>query len=399
MLQDHNQPLWHLLQVSDVLDLELATALAETVPVMAWEPQRALLPGQVAAGTESERNHPGSTLRIRKLPLLRGFARPPISFFARTGSSVATRLVHQTPQPELSPLICTVPFFASVAERWPGPVIYWLTDLIAEYSSASRKQVEHLDRRMCQAATLVCPNSERIASYLIDHAGCDSAKIQIIPNATRASNLLPLPPVTAAVRPAAIGDVRRPIAGVIGNLAGNMDWLLVERTLSLTPWLSWVFVGPTTMQIADTAQRNARATVMNHPNTHFVGRQAYGDLAAYAQAFDVAVLPYKRREPTYSGSSTRFYEHLAACRPMIATRGLEELYRKPPLVQLIDTAEQLAIALRELRKQDFNDGLFATRWQASREGTWQVRAQAIQTALALRAGTPNQAVSELCSAM
>ena len=35
-------------------------------------------------------------------------------------------------------------------------------------------------------------------------------------------------------------------------------------------------------------------------------------LAAYARAFDVAVLPYRRVEPTYSGSSTRFYEHLAA---------------------------------------------------------------------------------------
>src|ERR1700678_4648880 len=88
----------------------------------------------------------------------------------------------------------------------------------------------------------------------------------------------------------------------------------------------------------------------------FVGPKAYGDLKDYARALDVAILPYRKREPTYSGSSTRFYEHLAACRPMISTRGFAELLEKPPLVTLVDTANEMEEALNALRAEGFTDG-------------------------------------------
>ena len=380
------QPLWQLLQVSDVLDVEFANALLESVPVLAWEPERSLFPAHIRPGHEEERTEGG--LRLRKLPLLRGFARAPMSWLARTGPGVTARLLRQTEDPERTPLIITVPFFAPVAELWPGPVVYWLTDLIAEYTSADRAVVEGLDRRLVEAATLVCPNSRRLQDYLITHAECDPAKIHVIPNATRQMNLLPEPPAGPLPRPETLRAIPgldgRPIAGIIGNLAANMDWCLLERTIELTPWLSWVFVGPTTMAMADPVQRRARQTVVEHPNAHFIGKQPYGDLASFARAFDVAILPYRRCEPTFSGSSTRFYEHLAACRPMLATRGLDELTLKPPLLKLIDTPEHAAESLNQLRLQNFDDGLLGLRWQASLEATWQVRAQDVQTALVPR---------------
>ena len=163
-----------------------------------------------------------------------------------------------------------------------------------------------------------------------------------------------------------------------------MDWLLLEQMVLRTPWLNWVFVGPTTMEIADPAQARAREAVIAHRRARFIGKQPYGELASYARAFDVAVLPYRRCEPTYSGSSTRFYEHLAACRPMIATRGFAELLQKEPLLKLVDTASEAVVALEALRDQNFNDGLQPLRWKASRSGTWTVRAWTMQTALAER---------------
>ena len=141
-------------------------------------------------GTEGERFAPDSSLRLRKLPLLRGFSRFPISLLSSIGPSIVDRLLCQTKNPEESPLICTVPYFAEVAERWPGPVIYWLTDLIAEYTGANRRQVIELDRRLCRAATLVCPNSVRLRQYLIEFANCDPDRIEVTPNATREMNIL-----------------------------------------------------------------------------------------------------------------------------------------------------------------------------------------------------------------
>ena len=391
-------PLWHLLQVSDVLDTEFASALAEQVPVLAWEPQRSLLPSRIRPGQEEERlfynngrDQQEPPLRVRQLPLLRGFARMPISLFARTGPAVLARLLAQTPDPARSPLICTAPFFAPVAELWPGPVIYWLADLIAEYPSQDRKTVIRLDHRLCRAATLVCPNSLRLRQYLVDHAACDPGKIQVLPNATRASNLLPHAPKHRAPLPLSASHLKRPLAGVIGNLAGNMDWVLLERLIELTPWLSWIFVGPVHMEIEDPVARRAREAVMSHDRTDFVGRKPYGELASYARSFDVAVLPYKLCEPTYSGSSTRFYEHLAACRPMVATPGLEELVRKVPLLSLVDNAEEAADALNQLRATNFDDGLAEMRWNASRDGTWQVRARTVRQALAERWSAPVEA--------
>ena len=374
-------PIWQLLQVSDVLDLEFATALAELVPMIAWEPKRAFVPSRIRSGHEPERILPATKLRVRLLPLLRGFARFPISSFADIGTYITRRLLLQTAVPEQSPLICTTPYFAPVAERWPGPVIYWLTDLMAEYGGADRNQVRRLDRRLCQAATLVCPNSRRIQNYLIEHSGCDPAKIQIVPNATREANVLPHPAYNSGPVPPELAGIQTPIAGVIGNLAGNMDWVFLQDLIGRSPEFSWVFVGPTGMAIPDAEQRSAREAVMQHPRAHFVGKQPYGDLASFARAFDVAILPYKRCEPTYSGSSTRFYEHLAAGRPMVATRGLEELVRKEPLLYLVDDAENAAKVLANLRNANFEDGLLEARWLASIEGTWKARAQSVQSSL------------------
>lgn len=379
-----NAPTWHLLQVSDVLDLELAQALASSLRVIAWEPQRTWFPWLTRVGGETQRAASTGDLTIRGLPVMHGYSRFPLSGIARTGSMTVARLVQQSTDQAHTPLICTIPYFAEVAERWSGPVVYWLTDLMAEYGGVDRAKVEQLDRRMCASASLVCPNSSRIAEYLVQHAGCDPKKIVVIPNATRATNLLPHPPQRPGDLPDALRGLKRPIAGVIGNLAGNMDWTLLEQMVARTPWLQWVFVGPTTMKIQDGVQARARESVMKHRRTHFVGRQPYGDLATYARGFDVAVLPYRRCEPTYSGSSTRFYEHLAACRPMIATRGFEELLHKRPLLELIDHASEAVETLEALRDQRFNDGYQSLRWKASRSGTWEVRAHSMQVALAER---------------
>ncbi len=375
--------MWHLLQISGPLDREFGAALAERVELTAWEPERVTWP---QLRTPSTQPSPSSDerLTVRKVPLLRGFARWPLSAFARTGSNVCRHLLSLSSAPEASTLVCTSPFFASVAELWPGPVVYWLTDLIARYGYASFSQVAGLDRRMCQAATLVCPNSERISSYLQTNADCDPARIVLLPNATRACNLLPSPSRGPEALPDDLADLPRPIAGVIGNLASNMDWLFLEELAAAKPHLGWAMVGPTDMEIAEPEQREARQRFLALPQVRPVGRKPYGELVHYARCFDVAVLPYRLVEPTYSGSSTRFYEHLAAGRPILATRGFEELLHKTPLLQLVDTGEEAAAAISQLESVGFDDGLAPQRWFASQKATWEERAATMVDALAQR---------------
>lgn len=367
---------WHILQISDVLDEELASALSQDVDVIGWVPKRQT--GRALFGGTPHSVSRASGWRRAEYPALRGFARAP-RWLNRFYLRRLSRWIAAAASSEHDVLLCTTPYFAEVAERWKGPVVYWLTDLIAQYGSAKGIDVPALDYRMCKAATLVCPNSNRLSAYLMQQE-CDPEKILILPNATREKNVLPVPLREAARLPSLAGDAR-PTAGVIGNLAGNMDWNILEACIRATPWLRWVFVGPVTMLIPDPRQASARMRVQHMENTLFVGKKPYGELASYARSFDVAVLPYLRCEPTYSGSSTRFYEHQAACRPMIATCGFEELTRKQPLVQLFDTPEEAVRLLEQLRTSGFEDGYTEARWLASQHGTWEQRASDLQAAL------------------
>jgi glycosyltransferase involved in cell wall biosynthesis len=365
---------WHILDAGSIWLKEFASALSTLVPTRSWCPQiRNFGYWENWERTERISDPPISTIRF---PIQRGYARFPISHLLRTDKDVANRLIRNSEHPDRSTLICTTPFYAPVAERWPGRVVYYLTDLTKEYAGIDPVQVLGLDRRMCDIAHLVCPNSQRIADYLVREAGCDEEKVTVIPNATRAGNVASEPLLFPGQPPADMADLPRPIVGVIGNLAANMDWRLLQRAIELAKDTSWVFVGPTNMEIADPVERGVRRQLLGlGGRVRFLGPKSYGQLNQYACSFDAALMPYRGKEPTYSGSATRFYEHLAACRPIISSRGFHELLSKEPLLKLVDTGEELVAALETLRDQDFRDGFEELRWQASHQGTWLVRAR------------------------
>jgi glycosyltransferase involved in cell wall biosynthesis len=237
-------------------------------------------------------------------------------------------------------------------------------------------QVVKLDARMCRVAQAVCPNSQRIADYLCREAACDAERVTVIPNATRASNVAAAPLLRPSEPPADLRDLPRPILGVIGNFASNMDWNLLASAVETCRDVSWAFVGPLDMPMPDSAALQLRRKLTGiGGRVRFLGPRPYGQLANYARCFDAALIPYAKSEPTISGSATRFYEHLAACRPILANRAHGELLTKEPLLKLVDDGDALAAEIERLRANDFSDGLEELRWSASRNGTWQVRAR------------------------
>ncbi|MFT4112058.1 glycosyltransferase [Silvibacterium sp.] len=368
---------WQILDVGSIWMREFASALAESEAVTAWLPKMEKSGAfQRWERTETLVDPP---LETRQFPLQRGYSRAPLRWLLPFEHGLYRRLLAQTREPELTPLICTTPFYAPIAELWPGPVVYYVTDLTVAYDGLQAQQVRSLDVRMCKAARVVCPNSRRIAHYLVHEAQCNESRITVIPNATRASNIAASPQLLPAELPEDIQDLPRPIIGVLGDLSGNMDWELIQHAVKQTPHLSWVFVGPTVRKILDDKQSAAREWVK--ARCRFVGMKPYGELQRYARCVDAAVLPYRKKEPTFSGSSTRFYEHLAAGRPMVATKGFAELLEKPPLVALVDTAEELVSELLRLESSGFHDGHELARWEASKVGTWQERARTMRAAL------------------
>lgn len=365
--------MWQMLQISAALDHEFLGALSKYVPALGWIPSMKVLDLNIDRERPETLYDPPAD--VCRFPLQRGFYRWPFSLLANVANRQIARMSRAAGDELHSPLICTTPYWAPVAEKWHGPVVYYLTDLMAAYGGADESLVRSLDIRMCHAATLVCPNSQRIADYLRNEAACPESRIAILPNATRSMNVFQECPSGPSPLPPDLADMHRPVAGVIGNLSSNMDWVFLSETIALTPEYSWALAGPTDMPISDDRQNRARAWLLSHGGrVRFVGGKKYGELRDYARAFDVAVLPYFRREPTYSGSSTRFYEHLAACRPMIATRGFAELLGKEPLLRLVGDAREASEVLSDLHCAAFDDGLTQARWQAGRNETWEARA-------------------------
>ena len=384
--------IWQVLDVRAVWIKEFASALSKQAPTIGWLPRFGS--ASIIQNREEEFDCVDPQLTIRSFPLQRGFARFPLTMLAREKKRIARRLSERAShESQESPLVCTTPHYAHAAAEWPGPVIYYVTDFFPAYRDEA-EFIRGLDRKMCEAATLVCPNSQRIADYLNREALCPIEKIAVVPNATRGANVFDQPPRGPGELPKGIADMRRPIAGVIGNLAENTDWILLRETIERAPWLSWVFVGPTQMAIRDAEQYEARQFLLQTGGrVRFVGEKPYGELKDYARSIDVAVLPYTKREPTYSGSSTRFYEHLAACRPMLATRGFEELLHKQPLLRLIDASDEMVAALIDLREANFCDGYEELRWRTSQNETWEKRASQMIAALSERIAIGREAAA------
>ena len=370
---------WHVLDTGSIWLKEFASALSTLVPTVNWCPETRNFGHW--EGWERLDRVTDPPMELIRFPLQRGYARFPIAQLLRFEKAMVGRLQQSATRSDQGTLICTTPFYAPVAEQWPGQVVYYLTDLTKKYAGMNAGQIVALDRRMCRVAETICPNSSRIADYLCSEAACDRSKVTVIPNATRAQNVLGQPLTVPAEPPADLAGLLRPIIGVIGNLGANMDWLLVRDAVDKISGVSWAFVGPTDGRIRDREHSSARRGLLcRDGRVRFLGPKPYGRLCHYARSFDAAFMPYREQEPTYSGSATRFYEHLAACRPILSSRGFHELLSKEPLLKLVASAESAAAEIEKLSRMGFRDGFEELRWRASQEGTWLARARALVTA-------------------
>ena len=233
---------WQVLDVGSVWMKEFASALSHFVPTVSWSPTFKW--AGLMESWEREEQLADPPLKVRRFALQRGYHRFPLSLLTRLGPRLSARMLRLSDEAAQSPLVCTTPYYAPVAERWPGPVVYYQTDLTIAYRGLNAGQIRSLDRRLCRAAATVCPNSRRVGEYMVKEALCDPKKIVVVPNATREDNIF----VSGTYRAGTIARrSSRPaqdrFIGVLGNLAANLDWRLLREAVERTPNYSWAFVG------------------------------------------------------------------------------------------------------------------------------------------------------------
>ncbi len=190
-------------------------------------------------------------------------------------------------------------------------VVYHCVDEHAANPNAAARQVLEWERRLLLASDVVLTTS----STLFEAKRTLNVKTFYLPNVADTEffgrALDPALPVAKE-----LGDIPRPIAGYVGNITAykvNID-LLVEAARANSNW-SFVLVGP--------AGRGDPSTDLSRlerqPNIRLMGERPYSELPQWITGFDVCLIPYNQNDSTRGSLPMKFFEYLAAGKPLIST--------------------------------------------------------------------------------
>jgi len=116
-------------------------------------------------------------------------------------------------------------------------------------------------------------------------------------------------------------EVPRPIIGIGAKVTHLLDTDLINRVLETNPQVSVVLVG-------QMLQKDVFRRIKKAPNFYYLGDKSYDEYAAYVQAFDVCTIPYVVGDREHGQDSIKFYEYLAAGKPIVssANEGMTDEY-------------------------------------------------------------------------
>ena len=169
--------------------------------------------------------------------------------------------------------------------------------------------------------------------------------------------------------PADIAGLKRPIVAMIGEVAGWIDWGFLTYAARAHPDWSMVILGP----IAYDARLPQAQAVSN---IYLLGPKPYCRLPDYYRAIDVCVVSFRLNEHVKYCTPTRFYEHLAAGKPVVSTDFPAAREFPEQFVKRAKTKEEFARLIKQSIDED-NTEMALGRKQLARENTWGHRAEYI----------------------
>lgn len=130
--------------------------------------------------------------------------------------------------------------------------------------------------------------------------------------------------------PADQAFIPHPRLGFFGTIDDRIDYKLIEEIALLKPDWQFILVGP--------VNNEDPISLPTLPNIHYLGQKDYQELPMYLAGWDVALLPYARKESTRFISPASTLEYLAAGRPVVSTsvRDVVRPFAQEKLVYIAD---------------------------------------------------------------
>lgn len=107
-----------------------------------------------------------------------------------------------------------------------------------------------------------------------------------------------------------------PVIGFVGAISNyKVDFDMVAELSRRRPSWEFVLIG----SVGEGEPLTNSETITNIPNLHLMGPRDYACLPAYLKSIDVAIIPCRMNDYTRAMFPMKFFEYLAAGKPVVAT--------------------------------------------------------------------------------
>lgn len=241
-------------------------------------------------------------------------------------------------------------------------LVYDCVDEHSEYTGIMDKSVMiNMERDLMRECDIVFVTAPGLYESKKDYARV----IYFLPNAANVSHFMQAQdPVTEI--PGDIASVPHPVIGFVGVIQDWIDLDLIRAAAVAHPGWSFAMIGPVGPGIDVSSLKSL-------PNVYFLGRKDLQTLPGYIKAFDVCINPFKINELTDKVSPLKFYEYLAAGKPIVSVSmpGVNDF---ADVVEISHDIDGFIAGIETALTEETPDKLKA-RLQRARENSWENRVE------------------------
>ena len=190
-------------------------------------------------------------------------------------------------------------------------VVYFCVDRIQAQPGMPAQALEDAERDLCAMANALFTTSPELLAAL-GPLNAGSHGFGNVADADHFRQAL----TTAINRPADWPQTNDPVLIFIGAIDSyKLDMPMLEALIERTPHWTYLFIGP----VGEADPSTDVSRWRRFENVHLLGTKHYSTLPAYLAYADVALLPLQLNDYTRHMYPMKFFEYLAAGRPVVAT--------------------------------------------------------------------------------